>query len=103
MNEALPAGRRPFILERLVRSVRVLVREGLADASLLAPAPKGGGARKPPARRAMEIAAAYASGRPGATPAKIGAELVRMKAMPPRGGQAWAPSSVKALLNRARE
>ena len=37
VNAALPRGRRPFTKERLVRAVRLLAAEGLAEKDLLAP------------------------------------------------------------------
>ena len=48
------------------------------------------------------IAVALAAGRPGITLAELGAELARLRHRPPRGGREWAPSSLKALLDRAR-
>jgi DNA invertase Pin-like site-specific DNA recombinase len=104
VNAALPRGRRPFTAARLVRSLRLLAAEGLAEAGLLMPAPRGsqpgrGGLAR---LRAVEVAAALVSSRPAMTLAEVGAELVRLRHLPPQGGAAWAPSSVKALLERAR-
>jgi hypothetical protein len=87
--------------DRLVRFVKALVREGMADKALLDPAPKVGRKRQPATRRAMEIAASFKSGRPKAMLADIAGKLTRMKVLPPFG-RAWAPPSVKALLDRAR-
>ncbi len=86
-----------------MRAVRLLAAEGLADKGLLAAAPRrhtrrGGLART----RAVEVAAALISSRPGLTLAEVGAELTRLRHYPPQGGAAWAPSSVKALLGRAQ-
>lgn len=100
VNAALPRNKPPFTRDKLVRSVKALVREGMADKALLNHAPKRGQRRKPESERAMEIAASFKSGRPKATLAEVAAELERMKVLPPSGG-AWAPSSVKALLDRA--
>ena len=103
VNGALPRGRRPFTKERLVRAVRLLAADGLAERELLEPAPRRRTRRGAQARaRAVEVAAALAAGRPGLTLAELGAELARLRHMPPRGGPAWAPSSLKALLDRAR-
>ena len=103
VNAALPRSRRQFTKERLVRSLRLLAAEGLAEEGLLAPAPRGHTRRGGLARtRAVDVAAALVSSRPGMTLAEIGAELVRLRHLPPHGGAAWAPSSVKALLDRAR-
>jgi len=52
--------------------------------------------------RAVELAAAYLRGRPDATLAELGAALLRLGVRPPRGGPAWAPSSLKRLLDRGR-
>jgi DNA invertase Pin-like site-specific DNA recombinase len=52
--------------------------------------------------RAVELAAAYLRGRPDATLAEFGAALLRLGVRPPRGGPAWAPSSLKRLLDRGR-
>src|SRR6185437_5076084 len=46
VNAALPLGRRHWTQDRLVRAVRRLVSEGLADPALHAPAPR----RQPPDR-----------------------------------------------------
>ena len=103
VNAALPRGRRPFTKERLVRAVRLLVDEGLAEEELLAPAPRRRTRRGALARsRAVDVAAALVAGRPGMTLAELGAELARLRHAPPQGGPAWAPSSLKALLDRAR-
>jgi hypothetical protein len=73
----LPSGQPAFTRERLVRSVRLFVREGLAEAALLARAPRRM-TRNPKVRRAMELAASFLRGRPRASLAEIGAELSRM-------------------------
>jgi len=59
VNAALPPGQPPFTRERLVRSVRLFVREGLAEPALLERAPRRM-TRNPKARRAMELAASFA-------------------------------------------
>jgi len=103
VNAALPRGRRPFTKERLVRAVRLLAAEGLAEEGLLGPAPRRQPRRGALARsRAVEVAAALAAGRPGMTLAELGAKLARLRHAPPGGGPAWAPSSLKTLLDRAR-
>jgi DNA invertase Pin-like site-specific DNA recombinase len=101
VNAALPRSRSPYTRDKLVRSVKALVQEGMADKMLLDPAPKSGRRKKPTTDRAMEIAASFKSGRPKATLADVAGELERMKVLPP-SGRAWAPSSVKALLDRAK-
>lgn len=102
VNAAAPAGQRPLSGDALVRRARLLAREGLLDPALLRPTPPR--TRHQPGRtaHAVELAAAYLRGRPDATLAELGAALLRLKLRPPRGGAAWAPSSLKALLDRAR-
>ena len=103
VNTGLPRGQHPFTKSRLVRDMRLLAAEGLAGKELLAPAPYRRTRRGVLARsRAVEVAAALVAGRPGMTLAQLGAELVRLRHLPPGGGPAWAPSSLKALLDRAR-
>ena len=101
VNAVLAPGQRPFTRERLVRTVQLFVREGLAEASLLERAPRPT-TRDPKRRRAMELAASFLRGRPQAKLADIGVELARMGVMP-RSGGAWADSSVKLLVDRARK
>jgi DNA invertase Pin-like site-specific DNA recombinase len=101
VNTALSPDQPPFTRERLVRSVRLFVREGLAEPALLDRTPRRM-TRNPKARRAMELAASFLRGRPRASLAEIGAELSRM-GVAPRSGGTWADSSVKLLLDRARK
>jgi hypothetical protein len=49
------------------------------------------------------MAAACLRGRPALTLAALGEELLRLGVRPPRGGGAWAPSSLQALVGKARE
>ena len=53
-------------------------------------------------RARPQLAAALVAGRSRMTLAELGAELVRLRHLPPQGGQGWAPSSLKALLAQAR-
>jgi hypothetical protein len=59
VNQALPPGRRCFTRDRLVRAVRLLVAEGLAEPGLLAPARVGDARprRRPETARAVEMVA----------------------------------------------
>jgi DNA invertase Pin-like site-specific DNA recombinase len=103
VNAALPAGQRRFSMDRLVSAVRLLAAEGLAEQELLETAPRRiSGRGRAGQKRATEVAAALVAGRTTVTLAQIGLELVRLGFKPPRGGGQWAPSSVKALLDRAR-
>jgi recombinase len=101
VNAVLPPHQRPFTRERLVRTVRLLVREGLAEPGLLERAPRSV-TRDAKRRRAMELAASFLRGRPKATLSDIGTELERM-GIRPRSEGSWAASSVKLLLDRARK
>jgi hypothetical protein len=103
VNAALPAGHRQFTRERLVSAIKLLVAEGLAEPTLLGTAPRRRPRREQVAReRATEVAAALVAGRNRITLAQLGSELTRLGLTPVRGGKQWAPSSVKALLDRAR-
>jgi hypothetical protein len=53
-------------------------------------------------KRAREVVAALVAGRSTITLVQLGTELTRLGLAPVRGGNQWAPSSVKALLDRAR-
>lgn len=102
VNAGLPRTARPVSQARLIRLVRRAARAGLLDPVLLDPAPRR---PRPPGRatvRAIEIAAAYLRGRPDASRAELGVALLRLGVRPPRGGSDWAPSSLKALFDRAR-
>ena len=70
VNAALPAGRRRWTHDRLVRAVQRLAAEGLADLALLAPAP-----RRLPADRPVATVAGIARSNPNLTLRAIGAEL----------------------------
>jgi DNA invertase Pin-like site-specific DNA recombinase len=100
VNAGLPPGTRPLPAARLKRLARDFVRHGLLDAAVLAPAPRQG--RAGGRTRTVELAVAYLRGRPDATLAELGAALLRLGVRPPRGGTAWAPSSLKRLLDRGR-
>jgi hypothetical protein len=50
----------------------------------------------------MTLVAGIAIADPDLTLLEIGAQLERMHERTPRGGRQWQPSSVKALLDRAR-
>jgi DNA invertase Pin-like site-specific DNA recombinase len=100
VNAALPRDRPRFTKGRLVRAVRTLVREGMAEARLLGSAPKLGRKISPASQRAAELVSSFVSGKPNATLADVGRELTRVGVVPP-SGRPWAPSSLKALVDRA--
>ena len=51
----------------------------------------------------MTLVAGIAIADPDLTLLEIGQQLERMHERPPRGGRKWQASSVKALLDRARQ
>src|SRR4029077_3130564 len=61
VNAALPRDRPRFTKGRLVRAVRTLVREGMAEARLLGSAPKLGRQVSPANNRAIELASSFIS------------------------------------------
>ena len=107
VNAGLPRGARPVTPVWLARLSRRFVAEGLLEARVLDPTAPAAGrgrgqARAAAAQRAAETARAYLQGRPDATLAELGAQLLRLGVRPPRGGAAWAPSSLKALVDCTR-
>jgi DNA invertase Pin-like site-specific DNA recombinase len=105
VNEALPNGRPAFTEERLVRAVKLLVTEGVADPFLLQAAQKRRSRAKDAGKRgAVEATAAIWRGRGGrVTLEELGADLIKLRHYPPRGGQTWAPASVKGLVDRGKK
>jgi len=84
--------------DRLRRSVRLLVNEGLADARLIAPSP-----RRTPEDRLMMLVTGIANANPDLTLRDIAGQLEAMHERTPRGAARWAASSVKNLMDRARK
>ena len=102
----------PLIINRsdwtrdaLIRAVRRLVADGLADASLLKAAPRRSRKAVAQTTRLVELVATIHNAADGdkATLARIGRQLERQGVRTATGAKAWAPSSVKALLDRARD
>ena len=87
-----------WTVEKLKRAVKRFVAEGLADPSLLNTAK-----RKPTSDRLIALVAGIARANPDLTLEQIGSQLEAMYERTPRGGNRWAPSSVKNLLDRARK
>jgi DNA invertase Pin-like site-specific DNA recombinase len=83
--------------ERLVRGVRRLVAEGLAERDLLAPA-----ARPAAPDRLLAVVAGIVCSDPTATLRAIGARLEAIREPTPRGGMHWKPGSVAHVIARAR-
>jgi DNA invertase Pin-like site-specific DNA recombinase len=85
-----------WAVERLRRTVRRLVDEGIIEARLLDRARRQGGDD-----RLVRLVANIAAAAPDRTLQQIAAQLETMRERTPRGGTRWHPSSVKHLLTRA--
>ena len=85
-----------WTVERLRRTVRRLVSEGIVEAALLDRArPQLGD------DRLIRLVAGIKAAAPDRTLQQIAAQLEAMRERTPRGGTRWHPSSVKHLLTRA--
>jgi DNA invertase Pin-like site-specific DNA recombinase len=93
---AAAAGAPRWTTERLVRSVRTLAAEGLAEAELLKPAP-----RERPMHNLVDVVAGIAGATPRPTLTEIAARLEAMRIRTARGGTTWSTSSVASLIGRA--
>jgi hypothetical protein len=93
LNRGPEAG---WTAERLRRTVRRLVSEGIVEARLLDRASQQRGDD-----RLLRLVAGIASAAPDRTLQQIAAQLEAMHERTPRGGTRWHPSSVKHLLDRA--
>lgn len=95
----------PWTRDALIRAVHRLVGDGLADPGLLKPAPRRSKKAVARDRRLVELVATIHNAADGEKPtlARIGRQLERQGIPSKTGARTWAPSSVKALLDRARE
>ena len=85
--------------ERLCRTVRLLVTEGIVEATLVGRAP-----HQPGDDRLVRLVAGIAAAAPDRTLQQIAAQLEAMRERTPRGGGSrWHPSSVRHLLARAEQ
>lgn len=91
--------------DALIRAVRRLVADGLAEPTLLQSAPRRSKEAVAQRQRLVELVAAIhgAAGDRTPTLAQIGAQLERQGHRTLTGARSWASSSVKALLDEARE
>jgi DNA invertase Pin-like site-specific DNA recombinase len=87
-----------WTVERLRRTVRRLVSEGIVEARLLDRAPPRGGDD-----RLVRLVAGIAAAAPDRTLQQIASQLEAMRERTPRGGTRWHPSSIRHLLGRAEE
>jgi DNA invertase Pin-like site-specific DNA recombinase len=92
----LNASGQSWTAERLRRTTRRLVKEGLAEKALLSKSPP-----RLPSERLLTLVAGIAIAAPELTLRDIAAQLERMRERAPRGGSRWSASSVKSLLDRA--
>lgn len=91
-------GARQWTMERLVRSVKILVKEGMAEAELLKRAQ-----RDAPARNLVDIVAGIAGQAPRPTLKQVATRLEDMRVKTPKGGSTWPISSVAALIARGEK
>lgn len=82
--------------ERLRRTVRRLVAEGIVERSLLDRAP-----RRKIDDRLIVLVRGIATAAPDLTLQQIASQLETMREKTPRGGARWHPSSVRNLLRQA--
>ena len=95
----------PWTRDALIRAVKRLVADGLADPRLLKAAPRRSKKAVAQGRRLVELVATIHNAADGEKPtlARIGRQLERQGVRTATGAKTWAPSSVKALLDKARE
>ncbi|WP_420608288.1 recombinase family protein [Novosphingopyxis sp.] len=86
-----------WTVERLRRTVRRLVTEGIIEATLLERSRRQNGDD-----RLVRLIANIAAAAPDRTLQQIATQLEAMRERTPRGGTRWHPSSVKHLLARAQ-
>ncbi|HYD67372.1 recombinase family protein [Azospirillum sp.] len=89
---------KPWTRNSLIRAVRRLAGDGLVRATVLDAAPK-----KVDSNDLVLMVAGIARTEPGLTLDGIARRLQAMGQRTPRGGLRWSRSSVKHLLDRARE
>jgi len=95
----------PWTRDALIRAVRRLVADGLAEPDLLKAAPRRAKKAIAQDKRLVELVATIHNAADGEKPTltRIGRQLERQGVLTKTGARTWAPSSVKALLDRARE
>lgn len=98
LNTHRPAEAPRWTQERLLRAMRRLVAEGMAERLLLDPVPH----RAAP-DRLLAVVAGIVLSDPQATLRQIGARLEALRESTPRGGAGWKPGSVAHVIARARK
>ena len=96
VTRILNASGQSWTAERLRRTTKRLVKEGLAEKALLTKSPP-----RLPNERLLTLVSGIAIAAPELTLRDIAAQLERMRERAPRGGSRWSASSVKSLLDRA--
>jgi len=87
-----------WTVERLRRTVKRLVTEGIIEGTLLGRARQQRGDD-----RLVRLVAGIKTAAPDRTLQQIASQLEAMRERTPRGGTRWHPSSVKHLLDRAEQ
>jgi len=105
VNKAWPKSLPKWTMERLVRSVKRLVKEGMAEPELLGSASAYGGVKLsgPRTDDLIQMVVGLRTHDPDCTLRQIGLRMQSMKIPTPRGKAYWAPGSVAHLLNEAEK
>ena len=98
VNAELPPGRSPWTKERLVRAAKAFARDGLIEKAVLDRAPRRDGDD-----RLLALVAGIKGAAPEITLEGIARRLEAIHELTPRGSRKWQVSSVKMLVDRARE
>ncbi|CAO3425456.1 hypothetical protein [Azospirillum doebereinerae] len=93
-----PWDRKPWTPNSLIRTVRWLAAAGLVRQDVLKPAPK-----RIDSDDLVRMVAGLTRAEPGITLDGIARRLQGMGQRTPRGGLRWSRSSVKNLLDRAKD
>lgn len=103
VNKAWPANLPKWTQERLLRSVKRMVKEGLAEPELLGSASSHGQVKlaAPQTDHLIQMVAGLRTHHPDLTLRQIGDRMQSMKVPTPRGHAGWKPGSVAYLLKQA--
>lgn len=105
VNKAWPKNLPPWTQERLLRSVKRMVKEGLAEPELLGSASSHGAVKlaAPRTDDLVQMIAGLKIHDPKLTLRQIGDRLQSMRVPTPRGHAAWLPGSIAYLLKQAQD
>jgi DNA invertase Pin-like site-specific DNA recombinase len=98
LNANLPPGRKPWNVDKITRAARTYAREGFISKGIL-----GRATNLAKDDRLLVLVAGIASAAPDLTLVDICIRLEALREPTPRGKRRWQPSSVKMLLDRAKE